>query len=346
MKRAKSLMLSVSHCGISVSCYCVRSLGNAYNESYLQFGKKRQINFCNKVFSAWDFNITDTNTAKLKKVQIKTDLQEELADWEQRNKHRSGKELAKVIAIRIVTNLFTLLVLIGGGVAIFYAAQFSLTTQSSISFISLEGLVSPVIITVFNLFLPFIFSFLAQFERFKTQSGEIKMTLFRTVIVRLASLIVLIGTLYIVIQCTQQVDSTNSNNLPEGTCGLSSINVTDLFSGITTNQACPVCWETYIGQEFYKLAITNILISSASTLGVETARNVISRIHWKGIGEKIGKGNFNIPKSILDLIYTQALLWLGFIFTPLTPALIMITTFLFFYIKKVSHCTILDVHLV
>lgn len=51
------------------------SLGKAYNESYVQFGKKRQINFCNKVFSAWDFNITDANTAKLKKVQIKTDLQ-------------------------------------------------------------------------------------------------------------------------------------------------------------------------------------------------------------------------------------------------------------------------------
>ena len=50
------------------------SLGQAYNESYLQFGKKRNINFCNKVFSSWDYNITDPNTAKLKKTQIKTEL--------------------------------------------------------------------------------------------------------------------------------------------------------------------------------------------------------------------------------------------------------------------------------
>ena len=51
--------------------------------------------------------------------------------------------------------------------------------SSSSSVIALEGLVSPVIITAFNIILPFLFSFLAQFERFKTQSGEIKMTLFR-----------------------------------------------------------------------------------------------------------------------------------------------------------------------
>ena len=46
--------------------------------------------------------------------------------------------------------------------------------------------------------------------------------------------------------------------------------------------------------------------------------SVVSRIRWKGIGEKIGKGNFNIPKSILDLIYTQALLW--WVMWPTSPA--------------------------
>ena len=38
---------------------------------------------------------------------------------------------------------------------------------------------TPVVITTLNLILPFLFSFLARFERFKTQSGEIKMTLLR-----------------------------------------------------------------------------------------------------------------------------------------------------------------------
>jgi len=43
----------------------------------------------------------------------------------------------------------------------------------------LEGLVTPAVITALNIFLPFLFSFLARIERFKTQSGEIKMTLLR-----------------------------------------------------------------------------------------------------------------------------------------------------------------------
>ena len=59
-----------------------------------------------------------------------THIQEELADYEKRHTHRTAEDLAKVIVIRIFTNLFTLIVLLAGGVAIFYAAQFGLTTVS------------------------------------------------------------------------------------------------------------------------------------------------------------------------------------------------------------------------
>ena len=50
-------------------------MGHAFNESYVEFGKKRKVNFCNKLFTAWDFNITNPKTAELKKTHIKTDLQ-------------------------------------------------------------------------------------------------------------------------------------------------------------------------------------------------------------------------------------------------------------------------------
>ena len=46
----------------------------------------------------------------------------------------------------------------------------------------LRGLVLPIVITVLNAILPFLFSFLARVERFKTLSGEIRMTLLRLVI--------------------------------------------------------------------------------------------------------------------------------------------------------------------
>ena len=50
-------------------------MGKAYNESYVEVGRSKSINFCNKLFTAWDFNITDPDTAKLRRVQIRTDLE-------------------------------------------------------------------------------------------------------------------------------------------------------------------------------------------------------------------------------------------------------------------------------
>ena len=50
-------------------------MGHAYNESYIEVGPKRKVNFCNKLFTAWDFNITDPQTAKLKQAHIRTELE-------------------------------------------------------------------------------------------------------------------------------------------------------------------------------------------------------------------------------------------------------------------------------
>ncbi len=50
-------------------------MGYAYNESYVEFGSKRKANFCDKVFTAWDFNITASQTAKLKRAHIRTDFE-------------------------------------------------------------------------------------------------------------------------------------------------------------------------------------------------------------------------------------------------------------------------------
>ena len=87
-----------------------------------------------------------------------------------------------------------------------------------------------------------------------------------------------------------------------------------------------------MGQELYKLGLVNFVLSAITSLSVETARkgailcvcvcstdpppplpppsdSFLSRLPYKVFSERLGKGNFNIAKSILDLIYTQALLW-------------------------------------
>ena len=52
--------------------FSLHRMGHAYNESYAEFKFNKQSNFCNKLFTAWDFNITDPNTAKVKRAHIRT----------------------------------------------------------------------------------------------------------------------------------------------------------------------------------------------------------------------------------------------------------------------------------
>lgn len=56
--------------------------------------------------------------------------QEELADINAREKQRTRKELAIVILIRICTNTFVVISLVGAGAAIYYSAQFELLVVS------------------------------------------------------------------------------------------------------------------------------------------------------------------------------------------------------------------------
>ena len=49
-------------------------MGQAFNESYVNFFTKRRVNFSNKLFTAWDFNITEPKTAKLRQAHIRTDF--------------------------------------------------------------------------------------------------------------------------------------------------------------------------------------------------------------------------------------------------------------------------------
>ena len=49
-------------------------MGEAYNESYIEFGSSKKVNYCNKLFSLWDYNITDSKVVRLKKAYNRTDL--------------------------------------------------------------------------------------------------------------------------------------------------------------------------------------------------------------------------------------------------------------------------------
>jgi hypothetical protein len=318
----------------------IARMGQSFSDAYtVNILRDKKVDYCNKVFTAWDFNISDRQSARLQRKSIRTNLEETLRDEERRHRKRTNGELAFVVFIRVLTNLFVLAVLAGEGVAIYYSVQASTTLDrvEGLSF-DLRALISPVVISVLNYILPIVFQLVAKFEKYKTHSGEIKVTLFRAVLVRLASIIVLVVSLFNRIRCTQP-DPREGGQV----CTAASA----ILSNVTGCDETLECWETLIGQEFYTQVIFNFGLTLSAPVVVETAKKLLSLfLNWErvkkyftirgvNLGDKVPR-EFDLPKSILDLIYTQALLWLGMIFSPVIPFIVVVNLFFLFYVKRYS----------
>ena len=68
---------------------------------------------------------------------------------------------------------------------------------------------------------------------------------------------------------------------------------------------------------------------------LDFAISVAATIIMAAVMKKIrGTYSFDITKGILEIIYRQALLWIGSVYAPITMYVIVITHFFIFYIKK------------
>ncbi|XP_046583484.1 transmembrane channel-like protein 7 isoform X2 [Haliotis rubra] len=283
--------------------------------------------YSNKVFASWDYSLSDAKTAKIKHssifYDISSDLAEERFEKERAEKLKDGCKRFRLYTVRFLVNIFVLACLATGGYLIFYvttwsssyaASNTSATGTAAYILLFVQYLPS-ITITALNAAIPIIFNIVVKAEQY-TQDFVVKITLIRTVFLRLASLAVLVVSLYTDIRCG-----------PKDSC--------------LTNQApCTVfrCWETYVGQQMYKLVIMNFLVTVVKVFLVELPRKfIVSKFGEKlKLLQMIGPPVFHIPQNVLDLVYTQAICWIGFFFAPLIPALIMVHLFVVFYVKRLS----------
>lgn len=281
----------------------------------------RKTDYCNKVFGGWDYALDNNVTCIAKTKSIYKDIVANLdhQKYTLTRSSRSAGQKCRVYTIRFLINILILGILGGAGYLIYWVNDWStsyLSTSSSSGsvLVLLISFLPSLTITILNVIIPLIFEILVKAEDY-TEDMVVKLTLIRTVFLRLASLAVLMVSLYVNITCSTK-DSTC--NVGTGTC-------TEIR-----------CWETYVGQAFYKLMVMDFLVHIVVIFLYELPRKLFTTKCSCKICGKIGPAEFNVSGSVLDLVYTQALCWIGFLYCPLITACAVISTFTQFYLKLLS----------
>ncbi|CAM9923714.1 unnamed protein product [Lampetra fluviatilis] len=292
------------------------------------------LHYSPQVFSGWDHSLRDANSATLKHsslaYQLVTDLGEERS--RRRIAERTRAQKARVYVVRVLLNVLVLALLGAAFYCIYWATTYSQGyTPGKLKAGSIQGGVDflvqylpSIVITLANFLLPLVFGMTIVWEDY-SPGFEIRLSLLRYVSLRLASVAVLLVTLWSRITCDNNnkisVANSNSSSSDCQQCGY--------------NKDYP-CWETRVGQEMYKLTIFDLITSLVSILLVEFPRKMIVTHCGCGLTRWIGEQEFSIPDQVLHIVYGQTVCWVGTIYCPLLPLLAAIKYTIFFYSKKLS----------
>ncbi|KAL4616692.1 transmembrane channel-like protein 4 [Arapaima gigas] len=274
--------------------------------------------YSRQAFTGWDFGLQGDRAVKLKQNNIRYQLQMDLEE-ERIKQHAASLTLAQTVGLyakRVFLNLIVLGLIGLAFYAIFKAAQFS-QTRSGGTFVDLlvEYLPS-MVITAANFVVPFLCDQIALLERY-SPSTTVILALLRAVFLRLASLVVLLFTLWSGITCSGDLENTD--------CSICKYN----------HKQYP-CWETHIGQEMYKLAIFDFITVVVVMVLVEFPRRIIVDNCSCKLAQFVGRQEFVIPQNVLGLVYGQTVVWIGALFCPLLPFVNIIKFIIIFYCRKLT----------
>ncbi|KDR10638.1 Transmembrane channel-like protein 7, partial [Zootermopsis nevadensis] len=296
----------------------VKSVARGFRQRLVE-GEGQFYHYCNLVFGGWDYCIHNEKSATMKHKalynEMKASLEAEKLEEERQN--RSRDEMIKLVIMRCIINLIVLVVLSGALTLIYYTFYFSQeklnedlqnpdTELEHLYRFILEFLPSITIVGL-NLLVPNLFAYLASFERY-SPLFIVQITLLRTVLLRLASLIMLMFSLKDIIICDEPDDCSCENH--------------------------PVCWETYVGQQVYKLVILDFVTHILITFTFNWPRMLIAKYSKSKVAKFIGEQEFDLPKHVLDVVYSQTLCWLGSFYSPILPLVAVLECCLLFHIKK------------
>ncbi|XP_070943887.1 voltage-gated chloride channel TMC4 isoform X2 [Macaca nemestrina] len=280
--------------------------------------------YSHRVFSAWNFGLCGDVHVRLRQRIILYELQVELEETVVRRQAavRTLGQEARVWLVRVLLNLLVIALLGGAFYGIYWATERTVALQETSLVQQLPLLklgvnyLPSIFIAVVNFVLPPVFKLIAPLEGY-TRSLQIVFILLRTVFLRLASLVVLLFSLWKQITCGGDSEAKDCK-----TCGY---NYKEL-----------PCWETVLGQEMYKLLLFDLLTALAVALLIQFPRKLLCGLCPGALGRLAGTQEFQVPDEVLGLIYAQTVVWVGSFFCPLLPLLNTVKFLLLFYLKKLT----------
>lgn len=350
--------LPLAYIIVTIVCYLytliaiVKAVAHEFKDRLVE-GEGQFYQYCNLIFGGWDFCIHNEKSAQIKHKALYNEIQSlmHLKRYEFERNNRTRDVMIKLYLIRVLVNFVVCIILVICGVVIYILFNLSLSYlepnfntitryrnfnvfmskikkmssgEEDVSLNVPEGLdvdkqfeilfyefLPYVCIVIFNLLVPILFNYLIQFEQY-SPLFVIKMNLFRTVGLRLSSLAVLISRFYYLISSKNENSHLECYNVKYGT---------------------PQCWETFIGQQFYKLFIVDFVTHIFVTFFVNFPRALIAR-HMNNAFARFIEMDFELSKHVLDVVYSQTLCWLGTFYAPFLPAIAAVLIFFMFYIKK------------
>ncbi|XP_068100848.1 transmembrane channel-like protein 5 isoform X2 [Hyperolius riggenbachi] len=265
-----------------------------------------------KLLCSWDFSINNEKVVKLKKKHLSTQIKEILSEKLMEKLQLSfGQRLAQ-LSIHLAAWVASTGLAVGCCAGVYFLCIYvaESTQDSNLNDLTKQAktLLVPVVVSIINLIMPLVYAMFGLVEKYKYPRHEIYVEIMRNVLLKIS----VIGIL-----CYYWLKKVAGDEWEESKWE---------------------CWESYVGQDIYRLVVIDFLFTLAGSFFGEFLRRIIGMHCCK----KLGMPEFDIARNVLDLIYAQTLAWIGIFFSPLLPIIQMIKLFIIFYVKKVSlmmNCT-------
>lgn len=264
--------------------------------------------FANLTFTAWDYALAEKSALNRHKSAIVTTYKALISKIEvQEKKKMLQAERFQLIIRRILTNLFVLVIWFLSAVLIWLTLliEFSLPSQVS-NLLSIDiGFVEAVQSNNFVSITSVLISVLnVVYPYFFHKIAKFEMypnPSFAANITLARSFVTKIAAIYVI-----------------------------LISFYISSRFVDIDWEHAVGESIYQLIWVNMVFTIMTTLGY-------------GFVTKLFRGKekyeFPVADNILDIIYRQALLWVGCVYSPMTVLTSVIAGVVIFYVKKFTLVT-------